>query len=76
MTPLIVGGNSGIGLAIAVSLIKQSCEKIYIVGKDYPDIESVDESIRSEFQKKVIFRKQNFVSFLYNQDNDNKTESN
>ncbi len=63
MKPLIVGGNSGIGLAIAVSFIKQSCEKIYIVGKDYPDIDSIDESIRDDFRKKVIFKKQNFVSF-------------
>lgn len=63
MKPLIVGGNSGVGLAIAVSLFKQSCEKIYIVGKDCIDFELIDESIRDDFRKKVTFKRQNFVSF-------------
>jgi len=63
MKPLIVGGNSGIGLAIAISFVKRGCERIYIVGKEYPDVSLIDDSIRGEFQEKVVFRRQNFVSF-------------
>ena len=62
LRPLIIGGSSGIGLAIARSFYKQGAKKIYIVGKSEPDYESLDSSIRDGFRLAVIFKKQNFVS--------------
>ena len=59
--PLIIGGNSGIGLAIAQSFYKKGVNKIYIVGKDEPDYSSVDETIRKDFKKSVIFKKHNLI---------------
>ena len=38
MKPLIIGGNSGIGLAIAQSFFRKKAEKIYIIGKSEPYI--------------------------------------
>lgn len=62
MKTLIVGGNSGIGLAIALKMLKNGAEKIYIIGKDEPDVCALDDSMRRDFEEKVVFRKQNFIS--------------
>lgn len=62
MIPLIVGGNSGIGLAIVANMLKKGADKVYIVGKDEPDILALSDSVKREFEKKVIFKKQNFVN--------------
>ena len=63
MKPLIIGGNSGIGLAIARHFFERNAEKIYIIGKDGPDYKSIPENIKNDFENRVVFRKQNFVSF-------------
>ena len=63
MKSLIVGGNSGIGLALSVELLRRGVDKIYIVGKDEPDFSALDNKIKRDFENKVIFKKQNFVSF-------------
>ena len=62
MKPLIIGGNSGIGLSIALALFKRGVETIYIVGKDEPDFSSIDNNLIEAFKKAVVFKKQNFVS--------------
>lgn len=62
MNPLIIGGNSGIGLAIAVTFYKRGADKIFIVGKSEPDFGSIDKTIRDDFRKKVIFRKHNLIT--------------
>ena len=62
MKALVVGGNSGIGLAIVLKMLKEGADKIYIVGKDDPDVYAVDDNVRTDFEEKIIFKKQNFVS--------------
>lgn len=63
---LVVGGNSGIGLAIVSNLLKRNVEKIYVVGKDAPNIYDLEENIRDIYEEKVIFKKSNFVNFDIN----------
>ena len=55
MKALVVGGNSGIGLAIVCDLIKRNFDKIYIIGKREPEVSSLNPSQRKDFEKKVIF---------------------
>lgn len=62
MIPLVVGGNSGIGLAIVLNMLNFGAQKVYIVGKSEPDIGNLDEKSKNNFYEKVIFKKQNFVS--------------
>lgn len=62
MIPLVVGGNSGIGLAIVLNMLNFGVQKVYIVGKSEPDIGNLDEKSKNNFYEKVIFKKQNFVS--------------
>ena len=38
---LVVGGNSGIGLAMVLNLLERGYEFIYIVGKDAPRTEDI-----------------------------------
>ena len=61
MIPLVVGGNSGIGLAMVVDMLENGASKIYIVGKDEPDISALDNDIKAVFYERVIFKKQNFM---------------
>ena len=63
MKVLIVGGNSGIGLAISEELLRREVEKIYIVGKDEPDFSALNDAIKRDFKEKVVFKRQNFVNF-------------
>lgn len=63
---LVVGGNSGIGLALVSNLLQRNVEKIYIVGKETPDLLDIEENFREEFKKKVIFQRSNFVSLNMN----------
>ncbi len=46
---LIVGGNSGIGLAIAVNLFIRGYAKLYIIGKEELAPRDVPEAIREKF---------------------------
>lgn len=46
---LVVGGNSGIGLSLAILLIKRGYEKVYIIGKDFVKKTDVPENIADEF---------------------------
>ena len=73
MKALIVGGNSGIGLAISEELLRRGVDKLFIVGKDEPDFSALDDNIKRDFQEKVTFKRQNFVNFdesLFNDIND------
>ena len=63
MKALIVGGSSGIGLAISEELLCRGIDKIYIVGKDEPDFSALDDGIKRDFEEKVTFKKQNFINF-------------
>lgn len=63
MNALVVGGNSGVGLAIVIELIARGADKVYVVGKEEPNISSLDEEMKSKFQQRVVFKKHNFVAF-------------
>lgn len=62
---LIVGGNSGIGLATAQKLITNGYEHIYVVGKDEVAPNDITLISREEFDKKTTFFKLNLVSEEY-----------
>lgn len=61
MIPLIIGGSSGIGLAIALKLLKAGASKMYIVAKDEPDYSAISKEDRALFDSKAIFIKHNFA---------------
>ena len=59
---LVVGGNSGIGLSIAINFLDKDYEQIYIVGKDEPRILDIPENYRENFAKKIVFYKLNLCN--------------
>lgn len=62
MNALVIGGNSGIGLAIACQLVKKDYNKVYIFGKGDIDYDVLSDSIAEAFRKKVIYRKIDLVN--------------
>ena len=62
---LIVGGSSGLGLSIVISLLKKDYQKIYIVDKNNVNFEDVPASLKSELEKKTIFIKTNLANEDY-----------
>lgn len=57
---LVVGGNSGIGLAMVDKLLKEGYEKIYIVGKELPDFASLSDNPCYN-ENKIVAKKLNFL---------------
>ena len=62
---LVVGGNSGIGLAITVALLDKKYDYVYIVGKDAPLDSDIPVEKLSEFKKRTNFQKLNLLSENY-----------
>ena len=58
---LVVGGNSGLGLSLVCNLLK-NCERVYIVGKDEPDVNEIPQAIQNEFSQKTSFKKVNLIN--------------
>lgn len=58
---LVVGGNSGIGLAITLKLIERGYDHIYIVGKDEPKLSDIPKDCLDLFQEKTSFQKVNLI---------------
>ncbi len=52
---LIIGGGSGIGLALTINLIHKGYDKIYLVGKNAPDLNDVNSADRDEFIQKTTY---------------------
>lgn len=52
---LVVGGNSGIGLAMVLELIKRENAFVYIVGKDAPREQDIPVEKRGAFQTRTSF---------------------
>lgn len=46
---LVVGGNSGVGLATVLQLLDKGYEHVYIAGKDMPRMEDVDKAYQERF---------------------------
>lgn len=62
---LVVGGNSGIGLAIVVKLIEQGIDHIYIIGKEEPNKADIDPCFIQKFQNHTSFKKLNLINEDY-----------
>lgn len=62
---LVVGGNSGLGLAIVLELLKNNYEYIYIVGKDEPINEDIPINMIDIFKEKTKFIQCNLVNCEY-----------
>lgn len=54
---LVVGGNSGIGLAIVHILLRKGYDYVHIVGKDEPRKEDILAGFESDFSEKVHFER-------------------
>ena len=54
---LVVGGNSGIGLAMVLNLLERGYEHVYIVGKDAPRQEDIPASMAELFAKKTAYQR-------------------
>ena len=52
---LVVGGNSGIGLALVVNLLERDYDHVYIVGKSDPDLDDILDKYKREFLDKTTF---------------------
>ncbi|WP_462410349.1 SDR family NAD(P)-dependent oxidoreductase [Neobacillus sp. Marseille-QA0830] len=72
---LVVGGGSGIGLALVCKLLRQGYDKVIIVGKSAPKLSDISDDLKEEFKNKTDFYQFNFVNkdfdFLYKLDNIN-----
>lgn len=62
MDALIIGGTSGIGLALSVLLAQEEYERIYLVGRREPSREEIPERYRQAFECKKVFLRENLVN--------------
>ena len=62
---LVVGGNSGIGLAMVLSLINRGYDHVYIVGKEDVREQDVPENLRADFKAHTSVRTVNLVNQEY-----------
>ncbi|MDR1569672.1 MAG: SDR family NAD(P)-dependent oxidoreductase [Oscillospiraceae bacterium] len=62
---LVLGGGSGIGLAICIELIQKKYDKIYIVDKHKPDENDIPDEYKLEFSQHIIFKLVNLVNCNY-----------
>lgn len=63
---LVVGGGSGIGLAMVVKLIHKGYDKVYIVGNMSPDLNDVCADDKEEFNKRTEFNYLNLANGIGN----------
>lgn len=54
---LVVGGNSGIGLAMVLNLLERGYEFVYIVGKDAPKEGDIPAAMTQVFENKTSFQR-------------------
>lgn len=54
---LVVGGNSGIGLAMVLKLLERDCEHVYILGKDAPKETDIPGGMREAFAQRTSFER-------------------
>lgn len=62
---LVVGGNSGIGLALVLNLISKNYDHVYIVGKDEPSTDDIPNDLKPAFNAKTSFKKINLINEEY-----------
>ena len=54
---LVVGGNSGIGLAMVLNLLERGYDFVYIAGKDAPRDEDIPAATQEVFTEKTCFQR-------------------
>ncbi len=54
---LVVGGNSGVGLAMVAELLRRDCAHVYIVGKDPVRAEDIPQDVQGIFEKRTSFER-------------------
>lgn len=54
---LVVGGNSGIGLAMVLNLLERGSERVYILGKCAPCEEDIPQNMAQKFKERTSFRR-------------------
>lgn len=52
---IVIGGTSGIGLATALEIAKESNRHVYIAGRKAPKLENIPENLQKLFQEKLHF---------------------
>ncbi len=62
---LVVGGNSGIGLAIVLKLLDEKYEHVYIVGKDEPILSDIPMAYIQRYNESISFSRINLISEQY-----------
>ena len=62
---LVVGGNSGVGLAISLQLLERGYDHIYIVGKEDVSAHDVPQHVYTAFKEKTSFRRVNLINEEY-----------
>ena len=61
----VIGGNSGIGLAITIQLLKNGYDHVYIAGKDQPNYNEIPAEAQMLLQTKSSFDRINLVNQEY-----------
>ena len=61
----VVGGNSGIGLALTIFLLEKGYDFVSIIGRDAPNEKDIPTKYRNDFFCKSKFYKVNFVNEDY-----------
>ena len=54
---LVVGGNSGIGLAMVFNLLGRGFEHVYILGKSIPNEQDVPANLVQQFKERTSFQR-------------------
>lgn len=52
---IVIGGTSGIGLATALEIAKESNRHVYIAGRKEPKLENIPKNLQKLFQEKLHF---------------------
>lgn len=59
---IVIGGTSGIGLATALEIARESNRQVYITGRKQPKTENIPENMRELFEEKLHFVELNLSS--------------
>ena len=59
---IVIGGTSGIGLAIALEIARESNRQVYITGRKHPKSENIPKNMRELFEEKLHFVELNLSS--------------
>lgn len=62
---LVIGGNSGIGLALMIRLLERGCETVYCVGKDPINEKDIEPECREEILSHIVQKACNLVNENY-----------